>query len=82
MSNKQQFSTRERKNNKKSNTHNIYSSKHIRLVEKNIINNKNTNTDTDIKTDIAIDINNTNSNNKNIKNSKEKIDKNSKIFLK
>ena len=65
MSNKQQFSTRERKNNKKSNTHTIYSTKHIRLVEKNIINNKNTNTDTNI--DINIDINNTNSNNKNKK---------------
>lgn len=73
MSNKQQFSTRERKNNKKSNPHTIYSTKHIRSVEKNIINNRNIKTD--IKTDTAIDINNTNSNNKNIKNSKEKIDK-------
>ena len=33
MSNKQQFSTRERKKSKDRNNYNIYSSKHIRIIE-------------------------------------------------
>ena len=33
MSNKQQFSTRERKKSKDKNNYNIYSSKHIRIIE-------------------------------------------------
>ena len=67
MSNKQQFSNRERKRNN-TNKINIYSSKHIRLIENNMLktnnnaNNKNNNTNTD------------NNIKKNIKNSKEKID--------